>query len=96
MNYSVYYQARVQRELSWMVTASVRFCEHVAFDRTIDKDDSVFEFFVAPDLEEAFLDVARKLLERGVFLDLTKLPNRLIHEDVEISKKITSRNQSIY
>ena len=78
MDYSIYYQARVQRELCWMVTSTLRFAEHVAFDRTLDKEGSVFEFFVAPDLEDTFLDVAHKLLEKGVFLDLQKLPNRLI------------------
>lgn len=76
MRYSIYYQAHVQKELCWLVTASVRFCEHVAFDRTIDKQESLFEFFVSPDLEDVFLDVAKKLLDRGVLLDLKKLPNR--------------------
>lgn len=82
MNYSIYYQARVQKELCWLVTSTVRFCEHVAFDRALDKDDSIFEFFVAPDMEHIFLDVAHKLLKRGVFLDLQKLPNRLIDSDI--------------
>jgi hypothetical protein len=82
MNYSIYYQARVQKELCWFVTSTVRFCEHVAFDRTIEKDESIFEFFVAPDMEQEFLDVAHKLLKRGVFLDLQKLPNRLIDSDI--------------
>lgn len=82
MNYSIYYQARVQKELCWFVTASIRYCDHVAFDRTIDKDGSVFEFYVAPDLEAEFLHLAKQLLDRKVFLDLTKLPNRLITEDI--------------
>jgi hypothetical protein len=82
MNYSIYYQARVQKELCWIVTSSVRFCEHVAFDRAVDKDESIFEFFVAPDMEVEFLDVAHKLLKKGIFLDLQKLPNRLIDSDV--------------
>ena len=80
MNYSIYYQARVQKELCWIVTSTMRYCEHVAFDRTVDKEGSVFEFFVAPNLEHVFLDVAQKLLDKGVFLDLKKLPNRLMLE----------------
>lgn len=78
MKYSIYYQARVQRELCWMVTSTLRFCDHVAFDRTIDKEDSVFEFFVAPDLEDEFLAIAHCLRKRGVLLDLKKLPNRMV------------------
>jgi len=80
MNYSIYYQARVQKELCWMVTSTMRYAEHVAFDRTVDKENSVFEFFVTPNLEHVFLDIAHKLLDRGVFLDLKKLPNRLMIE----------------
>ena len=80
-HYSVYYQARVQQELCWMVTSTMRFSDHVAFDRTVDKENSVFEFFVSPDLEHVFLDVAHKLMEQGVILDLKKMENRLKHED---------------
>ena len=81
MNYSIYYQAHVQKELCWMVTATIRFMDHVAFDRTIDKENSIFEFYVAPDLEDEFLQVANRLLRRNIFLTLTKLPNRLMTED---------------
>lgn len=82
MKYSIYYQAHVQKELCWMVTATVRYLDHVAFDRTVDKAGSIFEFYVAPDLEPEFLSVANRLLQRGVFLTLEKLPNRLISEDI--------------
>ena len=44
-------QADVTKELCWMVTSSLRFSEYVAFDRAFDAEQSVFEFFVAPDLE---------------------------------------------
>lgn len=77
-NYSVYYQARVQKEQAWMVTSAIRFLDHVAFDRTLDKEQSIFEFFVSPDLEVEFLDVAHRLLVKGVFLSLDKLHNRMI------------------
>ena len=82
MKYSIYYQAHVQKELCWMVTATVRYLDHVAFDRTVDKQGSIFEFYVAPDLEDQFLDVAHRLLACNVFLKLEKLPNRLITENV--------------
>lgn len=81
MKYSIYYQAHVQKELCWMVTATIRFMDHVAFDRTIDKENSVFEFYVAPDLEDEFLQIAHRLLKRNIFLTLQKLPNRLMTED---------------
>ena len=81
MKYSIYYQAHVEKKLCWMVTATVRYLDHVAFDRTIDKAESIFEFYVAPDLEDEFLILANKLLQKGVFLTLQKLPNHNSHSN---------------
>ncbi len=78
MNYSLYYQAHATRELCWMVTSSLRFVEGIAFDRAFDKDQSIFEFFVSPDLEDEFLDVVRKLEREGILSNIQKLPNRLV------------------
>ncbi len=64
-----------------MVTATIRYLDHVAFDRTVDKENSIFEFYVAPDLEAEFLSVAHRLLEHKVFLTLEKLPNRMMVEN---------------
>lgn len=82
MLYSIYYQAQVQKELSWMVTSTIRYCDHIAFDRTVDKEGSIFEFYVAPDFHDEFLLVAHKLLERKVFLTLQQMPNRLMIDDI--------------
>jgi len=79
-SFSLYFQAHVQKELCWMVSSTLKYVEHVAFDRTIDKESSLFEFFVAPDLEEEFLDMMHKMMKRGIILDLEKLPNRLIND----------------
>ncbi len=81
MQYSVYYQAHVQKELCWMVTATIRYLDHVAFDRTVDKEQSIFEFYVAPDFEAEFLSVAHRLIKHKVFLTLEKLPNRMMAEN---------------
>lgn len=77
MKIGLYYRAKVEKSLGWMVTSSFRFSEHVLFDRCFDKEKSIFEFFVAPDLEEVFLDIAGALERRGVISDVQKLPNRL-------------------
>lgn len=78
MKYSLYFQAHVQKELCWIVTSTMRFTEYVAFDRTVNKENSVFEFFVSPDLETVFLSLIDKLMKRGVILKFQKMPNRLI------------------
>ncbi len=76
--FSLYFQAHVKKELCWMVSATLKYVDHVAFDRTLDKDESLFEFFVSPDLEDEFLDMMHKFYKQGILLDFKKLPNRLM------------------
>jgi len=75
--YCSYYQAYIQRELCWFVTASLRSYEHVAFDRTLDPVTSLFEFFVPETTEKYFLEVMAYFEAEGLVSDLKKLPNRL-------------------
>jgi hypothetical protein len=72
-----YYQARVKKEDVWFLTAVLRSFEHMAFDRTINKEESLFEFFVAPALEETFLAIMEYFKKHDIVYDLQKLPNRL-------------------
>ena len=75
--YSSYYQAHVQRELCWFVTSTLRSYEHLAFDRTLDPDASLFEFFVSPSAEQYFLEIMSYYQKEGLVTNLVKLPNRL-------------------
>ena len=77
--YCSYYQAYVECELCWFVTASLRSYEHVAFDRTLDPATSLFEFFVPTSTEKYFLEVMAYFESQGLIFDLKKLPNRLEH-----------------
>ncbi len=72
-----YYRAHVHKEDVWFLVAVLRSYEHVAFDRTIDKEQSVFEFFVPSVLEETFLAIMRYFIKHAIVSDLQKLPNRL-------------------
>lgn len=78
MEKCLYYQARVQKKLCWMVTSTLRFSEHVVFDRCFDKKESIFEFFVAPGLEDVFLDIMHKLEKKDVISELQKMENRFV------------------
>lgn len=53
-SYCSYYQAHIKRPYCWFLVAVLRSFEHVAFDRTIDKNNSIFEFFVPHDTEKYF------------------------------------------
>ncbi len=75
---SLYYQAHIKREQCWFLTAVLRSYEHVAFDRTIDVQNSIFEFFVPHHMHKEFLYVIQELEKRGVVLSYNQLPNRLV------------------
>ena len=79
--YCSYYQAHVIPQTGWFVVAVLKSYEHVAFDRTIDVERSIFEFFVAPAAEATFLQVMDFMQRHGYVSDLKKLPNRLEFSD---------------
>ncbi|HLW73103.1 MAG TPA: hypothetical protein VKR54_03570 [Candidatus Babeliales bacterium] len=75
--YCSYYQAQVERELCWYVTAALRSYEHISFDRTLDPAISLFEFFVPHTTEKYFLTLMSYFQSEGLVHNLKKLPNRL-------------------
>jgi hypothetical protein len=75
--YCSYYQAHVERELCWYVTAVLRSYEHISFDRTLDSSTSLFEFFVPITTETIFLAVMTYFQSEGLVRNFKKLPNRL-------------------
>jgi hypothetical protein len=77
MVYSCYYQAYVNKSNTWLVVATLRSYEHVAFDRTLDADTALFEFFVPPSNKELFLALMAHFEKAGLVTHLRELPNRL-------------------
>lgn len=75
--YCSYYQAYVERELCWYLTAALRSYEHISFDRTLNPSTSLFEFFVPITTETTFLIVMAYFQAEGIVHDLKKLSNRL-------------------
>lgn len=77
MKNCLYYQAHINKPLCWFFVAVLRSFEHMAFDRTIDKDSTLFEFFVPASTQSFFEAVMQAFQEQGVVLDWQMLPNRL-------------------
>lgn len=73
---SSYYLATLVREKTWFVSGVVRGLGHVALERAIDKQNNIFEFFVAPGLEQEFEAVLLRLLQAGVVVSYQRAPNR--------------------
>ena len=58
------------RDQAWFFVAIVRSYEHMMFDRTLDPQASIFEFFVPVDMEDRFLAVMTVLINEGVVENL--------------------------
>ena len=79
-NFSLYFQAHVKRELCWIVSSTFKYIDYVAFDRTVDKEQSLFEFFVSPDCLQEFLDIMHYFETHHIISDMRQLPNRFINQ----------------
>jgi len=67
----------LKSETVWLVVATLRYTEHIAFDRTLDAEKGIFEFYVPTAAEPFFLELMHSFSERGYVADLLKKENRL-------------------
>ena len=82
MDYCCYYQARIRKRDTWFLVAVLRSFEHMAFDRTLNKAEGIFEFFVPVAHEPVFLELMRYFQDEQIATDLIKLPNRLVESSL--------------
>ncbi len=75
--YCLYYTAQLDKSRCWLVSSLLRGTEHVAFDRSLDPHESVFEFFVPVTMESVFLEVMAYLEKEKVVRELMKKNNRV-------------------
>lgn len=73
-----YYQARLVRQDTQFVVAILKSFEHMAFDRTLDIKENIFEFFVSPDMDCVFIMAMNRLIAMNLVFDFKRLPNRLL------------------
>jgi len=78
--YCAYYQAEVAKEKTWFLVSTLRSHEHLAFDRTYDKEKGIFEFFVPIELEQYLVAFLNTMKEQGVVRSFEKQINRLSTE----------------
>lgn len=84
LQYCSYYQAKVNRSDAWFLVAILKSCDHMVFDRTIDKAQNIFEFFVPRSLESYFLTIMDYFISHNIVYDLKKLPNRLMQSGEQV------------
>lgn len=81
MDYCSYYQATISRRECWFFVAVLHSYDHMSFDRTVDIDHSIFEFFVPESTEPYFLEAIAQMINLGLVTNFEKLPNRLARND---------------
>ncbi len=84
MSYCSYYQASIKAENTWFFVATFRAHDHLAFDRTLNKETGLFEFFVPLDREQEFKTIMSYYVRENIVQDLIKLPNRLANPDEQL------------
>lgn len=79
MNFCRYYQAHINRSETWFLVATLRSYEHCAFDRTLNKEQSIFEFFVPESNVTFFEKYLEYLKQKEIVISYRSLPNRLAY-----------------
>jgi hypothetical protein len=82
--YCLYYQAKVNKPDTGFLTATLRSFEHLCFDRSLNKEAFLFEFFVPAQFEQSFLELMYFYEQQNMISDLKKLPNRLQDPNAEL------------
>jgi len=82
MDYCSYYQACIDRNKTWFFVGCLKSYEHIAFDRTLDAQEGIFEFFVPHDMEPYFVAIMDYFQGQKIVSNVKKLPNRLIEQSV--------------
>lgn len=85
--YCIYYQARVDIPQTWFVTATLRSFEHCSFDRALNPQEGIIEFFVPKDTNVYFLELMDYYIQKGLVTDLKELPNRLAQPNAVVNQQ---------
>ena len=76
-SYCTYYQGTVTRRDALYMVSILKSFDHFCFDRTIDVQNSIFEFFVPPLHVPQFEQLMNQFEKEGIVQNLKKLPNRI-------------------
>lgn len=82
--FCTYYQAHVNKSDCLFFVAILRSFDHLAFDRTLDQPNQIFEFFVPEAMEEKFLKIITFFEKNGIVKNVRRLPNRLLDETEKV------------
>ena len=76
-SYSLYFQATLLRDKIWFVVGALKSQENLCFDRALDKQKNLFEFFVPQARLAEFLACMKYFEVQGYLCNLEQKPNRV-------------------
>lgn len=82
--FCAYFQAHVKPNMGWFVVAALKSFDHLCFDRTIDVERSIFEFYVPEQYEKTFLGIMAWMEKEGYVSGVVKMENRLLNPSTQI------------
>jgi len=74
--YCSYYQAGLVVEKTWFVVGALRNEDHLAFERALENQTDILEFFVPVSQEACFVDLMQHFQSKGYITWLEKKTNR--------------------
>ena len=75
--YCTYYQAHISKPQTIHCVSILKSFDHLCFDRCLDTQSNLFEFFVPESQEQLFLKLMNYFEKQGMMKDVKKLPNRI-------------------
>ena len=82
--FSEYYLAYLKKEECYFFSAALKSLEHVALARTLEKDKSLWEFFVSEENEDTFIKFLKYFQKQKIVIDFEKCENRLLDPETEV------------
>ena len=76
--YCSYFQAIIPKDRVWIVTGILRSEPNMVFDRSLNKRENLFEFFVPPAFETTFINMMDFFLDESYIISYKKMLNRLM------------------
>jgi len=78
MDHCLYYQAHVNRKDCWFLVGILRSFENMTFDRTLDKEKSIFEFYVPVAMKDYFEALLAFFMSENIIYWYREMANRLL------------------
>lgn len=79
--YCSYFLAQIEKREIVKLISVLKSFDHLCFDRCVDKEQNIFEFFVPASMEKLFTSLMELYQQKGVVKMLRQEKNRLMKSE---------------